>query len=54
MFVKDGRVVFIEFKAPGEKPEPHQTLVIWEMQEAGLEVHVVDRVSQFKEVMGLC
>lgn len=51
MFSKDGRIVFIEFKAPGKEPAPHQTLVIWEMQENGLEVHVIDNVQQFRGVL---
>jgi hypothetical protein len=41
-FAKDGRVLLIEFKRPGGKPNPGQEREIARLQAAGVEVHVVD------------
>lgn len=48
-FVKDGRIILIEFKAPGEPLSPHQVLVHWELQEAGVEVIMIDSIEKFKQ-----
>ena len=45
LFIKDGRVVAIEFKAPGRRPTPSQELVHDILRDAGLEVHVADSVE---------
>ena len=37
-----GGPVFVELKAPGEKPEPHQEREHARMRKAGLEVDVID------------
>jgi len=42
LFFKDGRVVIIEFKAPGKKPTPLQSRVIATLRLEGLEVYVID------------
>jgi hypothetical protein len=53
LFAKEGRVLLVEFKAPGKVLEPHQQVMLWELQQAGIEVVVVDSVRQFKqEVLG--
>jgi len=53
LLAKEGRIVLVEFKAPGKVLEPHQQVMIWELQEAGIEVRVVDTVDAFKqEVLG--
>lgn len=52
-FVKGGRVVLIEFKAPGKEPNTLQDREIKRFQKAGAEVHVVDSVAQGKRVLGL-
>lgn len=50
---KEGRIVLVEFKAPGKVLEPHQQVMVWELQQAGIEVIVVDTVRQFeREVLG--
>lgn len=41
-FAKGGRVVLIEFKAPGEKPRPGQDREIDRLRAAGVEVYVCD------------
>lgn len=45
-FAKNGRVVLIEFKAPGRKPSPQQLLRHAELRAAGVEVHVIDNVEE--------
>lgn len=46
----DGRVVFVELKAPGKKPRPIQQRRIQQLREQGFEVFVVDSVSGIREV----
>lgn len=45
IFIKAGRVVFIEFKAPGKKPTKLQEKIIGKIREAGVEVYVCDNVE---------
>ena len=45
IFMKDGRIVFIEFKAPGKKPTELQDHIMRKMVDAGCEVHVCDSVE---------
>lgn len=45
LFMGDGRAVFIEFKATGKGPEPHQKREVARMRRAGMEVHVVNDVG---------
>jgi len=53
LFAKGGRIVLVEFKARGKVLEPHQQVMLWELQQAGIEVIVVDTVRQFeREVLG--
>ena len=42
LFIKGGRVVFVEFKAPGKDPRPGQEREIKRLRDAGAEVHVID------------
>ena len=43
--IRAGRIVFIEFKAPGEKPTALQWRMIERLRGAGCEVHVCDSVE---------
>lgn len=47
LFVKDGRVLFIELKRPGELcgTSANQKRVIRELHEHGAEVHVIDNLK---------
>ncbi len=45
MFWKDGRIVFMEFKAPGKPLRAGQARRRKEMKAAGLEVYLVDCVE---------
>lgn len=45
IFMKGGRIVFIEFKALGKKPTDLQDHIIRKMVDAGCEVHVCDSVE---------
>ena len=53
LFVKEGRVVFIELKRPGGKPRPRQVKEIKMLKAAGCEVHVADNVQVVREILGL-
>ncbi len=46
LFVFKGRTVFVEFKAPGEEPEPLQRVMIRKMLDAGASVFVIDSKEQ--------
>lgn len=45
IFIRAGRIVFVEFKAPGAKPTTLQSRMIERLQGAGCEVHVCDSVE---------
>ena len=42
LFIKAGKVVFVEFKAPNEQPRRLQKFVITEMEAHGATVHIID------------
>lgn len=51
LFIKDGRVVFVEFKAPGKQPTKLQASVINLMRARGATVFVIDNYEGFINVM---
>jgi len=51
IFIKDGRVVFIEFKAPGKKPTKLQERIIGKIRNAGVEVYVCDNVEDARNAL---
>lgn len=54
LFGKDGRGVFIEFKAPGEEPTLQQRKRHRELREyCGFEVHWADNIADARRVLGL-
>tara|TARA_R110000868_G_scaffold19297_2_gene83092 strand:+ start:8830 stop:9093 length:264 start_codon:yes stop_codon:yes gene_type:complete len=50
MLSAGGRVVFIEFKAPGKKPTPLQAAWHSRLRALGFEVHVIDNVLDFESI----
>ena len=50
MFIRDGRVLFVEFKAPGKVPRPEQEHEIHALKTFGALVAVVDSIG-FAEVL---
>ncbi len=50
MCLVGGRVVFVEVKAPGEKPRPIQTRRIQQLRDQGFQVTVLDSVDGIEEV----
>lgn len=48
MFLQSNRVLFIEFKRPGEKPTPAQDQIHKQLREQGFQVNVVDDVARGK------
>lgn len=45
VFIRNGRVLWIEFKRPGKDLRPQQAKRVREMREHGAEVHVIDNLS---------
>lgn len=45
LFGPGGRLIIIEFKKEGEKPEPHQEREIARLRNLGFEVHVIDNIA---------
>ena len=52
-FSHRGRVVWIEFKKPGEKPRLAQTLEHDRMKAAGAEVYTCDSVVEALKILGI-
>ncbi len=47
---KNGRVILIEFKAPGKKPTPFQKRIHEKFLEKGQKVEVIDNIEQGKQL----
>jgi len=45
VFIRDGRVLWVEFKRPGEEPRAQQAKRTREMREHGAEVYVIDNLA---------
>lgn len=46
LMARNGRCLFVEFKAPGEKLRPDQVLEHMKMKKAGMLVFVVDDIAR--------
>lgn len=44
-YAKAGRIVIVEYKSPDESPRIGQSREINELRDAGVEVHVIDRLK---------
>lgn len=53
LFVKDGRVVFIEFKRPGKAPRKGQVREAQLLASAGAEVHYTDNPIGAFNILGV-
>ena len=53
LFIRDGRVVFIEFKRPGGKLTSGQEREIERLRKAGAEVHVCYSVEEACDALGI-
>lgn len=53
IFIKDGSVVFIEFKAPGKKPTQLQAQTIRKLRDHFMVVHVCDSVESAVDALAL-
>lgn len=51
IFIREGNVVFVEFKAPGNHPTKLQAHTIDQMQDHGALVYVVDTIEKFKALL---
>ena len=53
LFIKGKRVVFIEYKRPGNTPTPQQRLEAAKMLDHGAEVYWTDTVRGTKQALGI-
>lgn len=53
MFIKDGKVLFIEFKAPGKKATRLQEVVIEKIKREKIMVWVIDNIEFGKNAINL-
>lgn len=53
IYIKDGNVVFIEFKAPGKKPTPLQAHEIELIKQHGGNAVWIDNIDTFKQRLGI-
>lgn len=53
IFVKDGNVVFIEFKAPGNEPTKLQDHELDLLKEHGANATWTDNVHDFKQILAI-
>lgn len=51
IYIRRGRVIFIEFKKPGEEPNAQQLKRHKEMRDHGAEVFVVDTLEEAKRIL---
>lgn len=51
IFIRDGQVFFIEFKAPTKMPTMLQHHIIGLMELHGAEVFVVDQIEQLEGIL---
>lgn len=53
VFAKRGRIVFIEFKAPGKTPNLLQEREIARWRFAGVEVYWIDNIAEGLRILGV-
>lgn len=51
LYIRDGKVIFIEFKRPDEEPTVQQLKRHKEMREHGATVCVVDNLAEAKRIL---
>jgi len=50
IYLKSGKCIFIEFKAPKKKPTKLQDKIIERIRNAGLSVYIIDNVDEGKNI----
>lgn len=51
VLMPEGKMAFVELKAPGKKPRPLQRVRIRQLEAMGYGVHVVDSAERIREVL---
>lgn len=49
-YARNGRIILVEYKAPGEKPGPQQIRRHKELRQHGVEVFVIDNLKDAHEL----
>lgn len=52
IFIRGGKLFFVEFKAPGKKPTKLQDKIFGKIREELFEVYIIDDVEQGKKLIG--
>lgn len=52
LFLRKGHVIFVEFKAPGEAPDPMQEEQHKRLRDAGFQVEVIDTIGTGMMLIG--
>jgi hypothetical protein len=50
-FMKNGKILLVEFKKPGEDPDKYQEHIHKQLRREGFEVHTVDNYPQFITIL---
>lgn len=53
IFLKDGKVIFLEFKAPGGQPTKLQQHELEQIRDHGGQAGWTDNIEFFKEILGI-
>ena len=51
VLMAEGKVVFVELKAPGQKPKPHQERLHKKLRGLGVRVEVIDSKQQVDDLL---
>lgn len=51
IYIRDGNVIFVEYKRPGEVPDEQQKLRHKELREHGVSVFVVDNLKDAYDIL---
>jgi len=50
LYIKSGKVIFIEFKAPGKKPTALQTKILKQINDQSVPAYVIDDIATGEEL----
>ncbi len=51
VLLPDGKMAFVELKAPGERPRPLQFMRHKQLRRLGYRVYVIDEISEIEDVI---
>lgn len=51
LYLKEGKLKMVEFKAPNKKPTPYQQAIHRRLAGVGWKVHIIDDIEKGKELL---